>query len=725
MALMARPGLCRLIEWAALLLLAWVLASASGAQAGVLDKAALEKVFGPALVVGEKNAGLPVWPLFAREESRLELRGYVFESLDFERVRGYSGKPINLLVAIDPAGTFLDVRLLGHDEPFFTSAAGTAVLDTFAAQYKGLSIHHRIEIFGHKARTSRDVTSAKLHGVAAGTVTVKAMDASILESATSVARAHIAALEPGGTGGTGGTGGLNATPASGVRSTRLSERHTPLSWQELVEQGAVQSLSLTRGQIENAFAGTRAAGADKRVATAPDEAALSFHTAFVSIPKIGRNLLDDAGWRQLNANLRRASHALLVTETGPLARMAYESQRVQQAVPFVLKQGGKELRLRAMAYDTALAVPGYPQDQRAHLLLVDAATPLDPVQPFDLSFRLQRRWGSFPDQLAQADFALGYQLPDAAAWIAASYEPAWFAVWRQRAWEIAVLVAALGVLVVALARQQWISTSQRRLDRFRIGYLLFTLFFIGWYAQGQLTVVNITASAEALAAGGDLTFLLTDPITVLLWLFVGGTLLVWGRGTFCGWLCPFGALQELISVVTRRLGLRPRRVRAAMDARLKRVKYGVLAVVLGSVFLTPAFGPGAAEVEPFKTAISAYFVRDWSYVLWAAMCLGLSVFVYRGYCRYICPLGAALAATDMLRRWAWIPRRKECGTPCQTCRHRCDYQAIEPIGKIDYAECFQCLDCVAIHQDDARCLPLIQNLKQGARVFPIAAVRGA
>ena len=719
MALMARTSLRRLIEWAALLVLAWVLAAASGVHAGVLEKAALEKVFGPALVVGEKNAGLPVWPLFARQESRLELRGYVFESLDFERVRGYSGKPINLLVAIDPAGTFLDVRLLGHDEPFFTSAAGTAVLNTFAAQYQGLSIHHRIEIFGHKARTSRDAASAKLHGVAAGTVTVKAMDASILESATSVARAHIAALEAGG------AGGLNAAPASGARSTRLSERHTPLRWQELVDRGAVQSLSLTRGRIESAFAGTRAAGADKRAATAPDEAVLSFHTAFVSIPKIGRNLLDSAGWRQLNANLRRASHALLVTETGPLAKMAYESQRVQQEVPFVLKQGGRELRLRAMAYDTALAVPGYPQDQRAHLLLVDAATPLDPLQPFDLSFRLQRRWGSFPDQLAQADFALGYQLPDAAAWTSASYEPAWFAVWRERAWEIAALVVALAVLVVALARQQWLSTSQRRLDQFRIGYLLFTLFFIGWYAQGQISVINITASAEALAAGGDLTFFLTDPITVLLWLFVGGTLLVWGRGTFCGWLCPFGALQELISVVTRRLGLRPLRVRAAMDVRLKRVKYGVLAVVLGSVFLTPAFAPGAAEIEPFKTAISAYFVRDWPYVLWAVMCLGLSVFVYRGYCRYICPLGAALAATDLLRRWAWIPRRNECGTPCQSCRHRCDYQAIEPIGKVIYAECFQCLDCVAIHHDDTRCLPLIQNLKPGARVFPITPVSSA
>ena len=162
-----------------------------------------------------------------------------------------------------------------------------------------------------------------------------------------------------------------------------------------------------------------------------------------------------------------------------------------------------------------------------------------------------------------------------------------------------------------------------------------------------------------------------------------------------------------------------------MDTRLKRVKYGVLAVVLGSVFLTPAFAPGAAEVEPFKTAISAYFVRDWPYLLWAVMCLGLSVFVYRGYCRYICPLGAALAATDLLRRWAWIPRRSECGTPCQSCRHRCDYQAIEPIGKVIYAECFQCLDCVAIHQDDARCLPLIQSLKPGTRVFPIRPVASA
>jgi polyferredoxin len=116
-----------------------------------------------------------------------------------------------------------------------------------------------------------------------------------------------------------------------------------------------------------------------------------------------------------------------------------------------------------------------------------------------------------------------------------------------------------------------------------------------------------------------------------------------------------------------------------------------------------------------------YFVRDWPYIAWAVFCIGLSVFVYRGYCRYICPLGAALAATNVLQRWSWIPRRETCGTPCQTCRHRCEYQAIEPEGKVNYSECFQCLDCVSIYQDDQRCLPLIQERKDGSRFIPINA----
>lgn len=301
-------------------------------------------------------------------------------------------------------------------------------------------------------------------------------------------------------------------------------------------------------------------------------------------------------------------------------------------------------------------------------------------------------------------------------------EPDWVSQWKLRQNEIAILLAGLALLSVALFAQKRFSANARWLRVLRTTYLLFTLGFIGWYAQGQLTIVNITAAIESLASGDDLSFLMNDPISVILWLFVGVTLLIWGRGTFCGWLCPFGALQELISLLSNAIGLRQRRVRAALDAKLKWIKYGVLAVIIVSLFVAPNFAGWAVEIEPFKTAISLYFMRAWPYVLWAVACLALTVFTYRGYCRYICPLGAALASVNFLSRWAWIPRRSSCGTPCQTCRHRCEYQAIDQSGKINYRECFQCLDCVSIYQDDHRCLPLIQQRKQGMTVIAIKRV---
>lgn len=298
----------------------------------------------------------------------------------------------------------------------------------------------------------------------------------------------------------------------------------------------------------------------------------------------------------------------------------------------------------------------------------------------------------------------------------------WKNEWKARRYEIATLLAGLTLLSVALFMQKRFSAQVKRLRILRTLYLLFTLGFLGWYAQGQLTIVNITAAIESLVSGDDLSYLMNDPMTVILWIFVGATLLVWGRGTFCGWLCPFGALQELISLLSNAVGIRQRRVRAALDAKLKWIKYAVLVVIIASLSVAPAFSSWAVEIEPFKTAISLYFQRSWPFVLWAVACLTLTVFVYRGYCRYICPLGAALASMNFLRRWSWIARRTECGTPCQSCRHRCEYQAIEPSGKINYSECFQCLDCVSIYQDDQRCLPLIQHKKQSRAVIAIQPV---
>jgi polyferredoxin len=117
------------------------------------------------------------------------------------------------------------------------------------------------------------------------------------------------------------------------------------------------------------------------------------------------------------------------------------------------------------------------------------------------------------------------------------------------------------------------------------------------------------------------------------------------------------------------------------------------------------------EVEPFKTAISVFFVREWYFVGYAVLCLLVSAVIFKGYCRYLCPLGAFMALGSFLQIRRWIKRREDCGSPCQLCKVRCQYQAIKRSGEINYSECFGCLDCVDIYQDKTQCVPLILQEK--------------
>jgi polyferredoxin len=181
-------------------------------------------------------------------------------------------------------------------------------------------------------------------------------------------------------------------------------------------------------------------------------------------------------------------------------------------------------------------------------------------------------------------------------------------------------------------------------------------------------------------------------------------------------------LQELISQFTQRFGVTWVRVPERWDARLKKVKYVVLAGLLLSATVSVTWTDSLVEIEPFKTSITLNFVRAWPFVLWAVTTVLLSAFVYKGYCRYLCPLGAGMGVLAKLRRWDWIARRTECGEPCQRCRSDCAYQAIDRQGKVDYDECFQCMDCVVIYESDSLCVPRILENRASRDVIPIHAV---
>jgi NosR/NirI family nitrous oxide reductase transcriptional regulator len=109
-----------------------------------------------------------------------------------------------------------------------------------------------------------------------------------------------------------------------------------------------------------------------------------------------------------------------------------------------------------------------------------------------------------------------------------------------------------------------------------------------------------------------------------------------------------------------------------------------------------------------------YFVRSLPFVAYALLLLALGMFIHKFYCRYVCPLGAGLAILGRLRRFEWLNRRRECGSPCQVCRHRCGINAIDRQGSIDYDECIQCLECIVIINDDKQCAPAMVAAKRDA-----------
>lgn len=686
----------------------------SAAQAGSLDRAAVEALFPPPLVVGERGTSLPVWPVFRRAGAQLELQAHVFETIDLEPVSGYGGKPSNLLVVMDRDGSFRDVRLLSHSEPIFKSEAGSATLNNFAAQYKGLSLNHSIQVLGPKAQRVQTETTATLHGVLAGTVSALAIDKSILESAAQVAQARL--REARG----------EAADAAPTALRGPNDRYRKSGFNALASAKLVQPILLSNRQVEAAFKGTPGASRDAEGTIRPEVAAIDAWVVLPGLPQAGRNLLDPTGWMQVRQLREDGVDTLLLLDGGRYRFAAASAPEQPRAATLSLRQGERGFALREQPYEHGLALSGQRSgvavDAAVRLFAIAPAadgTRLDILQPLTLAVSVLR--GS--DEAAQravASFEQRFEIPGAADYQPAREWPAWMAAWSQRGSDLLILGLGLLMLTIVLLRQRWLAASTRRLAVFRAAYLVFTLGFVGWWAQGQLTILSLTSAIEAGVAGRSLDFLLADPMAVVLWAFTGITLLVWGRGTFCGWLCPFGALQELAAMIVQRLGLRRFKLRRALDQRLKLVKYALLSMIVGASVVSAAVTEQIVEIEPFKTSITMYFQRDWPYLLWAIGCIGIGVLVHRGYCRYVCPLGAALAIAGRLRVWGWIPRRAECGSPCQTCRHRCEYQAIEPAGKVQYDECFQCLDCVEIHEDAAVCLPLVRE--QRARVIPIVSL---
>ncbi|MFB2550510.1 4Fe-4S binding protein [Ensifer soli] len=686
----------------ALLLLALV---ALPAAAAPLAREALEAMIVPPYALGEPVNDKGVWSLLNSGGAEA---GYVFETGPLAPLPGFSGAPIDMLVTIDRDGRFLDVRLVSHNEPIFVSGLGEAPLRAFLEQYRGHSIREPLVVGTPYGAAGGGSDLVYLDGVTKATASVRIAHESILAATLAVAREKMQGI------------------ASGPPVRPDPSMDTVLSFDDLVARGLARNLKVTNAELDTSFAGTRWADDDPDAAADPHGLYLDLWAIDIGSPSIARAVLTDDSLKDLARFLAVSpdDEPILVIDAGRHRLVSPDFVRNTAPDRLSAEQDGLPVALRDADLGFATR-PGVPEGT-AMILRIDRRLGFDPTRDWVLSAQAVRAHGMLQPEMGSRHFSLTLAA-DPAFYIRAGetkQRPAWQEAILARKGDLIVLAIGLSGLLLALGPGMHRLSAPRVATPARLAILGVVVVFVGWWGQGQLSIVTALAAMRAATGGGSLAVLLYDPFSLLVWAAAILGFVLWGRGLFCGWLCPFGAMQEFAHHLGQWLRLKEWNPSPLWDRRLKRIKYLALAGLVAVAFLLPEATETAAEVEPFKTAVTTLFRREWYYVAYAAFWLVLAMVTFKGFCRYLCPLGALMAIGGLVRGRDWIPRRTECGTPCQLCRVRCRYGAIKASGRIDYSECFQCLDCVTIHDDRRQCVPLVLAARGKAMPGPRMAKKG-
>lgn len=658
--------------------------------------------------------------------------GYVFLNSDIVNATGYSSKPIHILVGMALDGEIVGLKLVEHDEPIVLIGISIDRINNFIDGYIGLNFVRN---------PPRGRMSPPVDIISGVTVTLMVIGDSITRSSLVVAREL-------------GIGRDGPAPVAQTATPTIDMSVTePQSWDALLSAGAITNMQLTVGDVNQAFeTANNKKAAEHPEPGAPEDIFIDMYVAQVSVPGIGRSMLGQALWNQLEERLEPGQQAILVAANGPYSFKGSGYVRGGIFDRIEVLQGPQGFRFRDRNHQRLgdVMAEGAPSFREIALYVVPEDQTFDPTQPWQLQLLVQRTISV--QEKAFMTFDLSYRIPDdyliyppaasapapadsmtttAATPIEtidddayADYDDSalWKHMWKAKTVQITVLIIALIILTSVFFFQNWFARHPVFYDRFRLAYLAFTLFWLGGYAMAQLSVVNVLTFTHSLRTGFQWEYFLMDPLVFILWCATAVSALFWNRGAFCGWLCPFGSLQELMNRAARTLGVKQIRVPFGLHERLVALKYVIFLALFAFSLYDLGFAERMSEVEPFKTTIILKFMRYWPYVLFAVAILSASLFIERFYCRYMCPLGAALAIPARLRLFDWLKRYKECGNPCQRCAVECPVDAIHPEGHINPNECIQCLNCQVLYYHDQKCPHLIKkNAKRKRKPAPAGA----
>jgi polyferredoxin len=205
------------------------------------------------------------------------------------------------------------------------------------------------------------------------------------------------------------------------------------------------------------------------------------------------------------------------------------------------------------------------------------------------------------------------------------------------------------------------------------------------------------------------------------WYFLIGmgivtTLLI--AGFYCGWICPFGAIQELLHRIVP-LNFNPSR---QIDRKARYIRYIILGIIVIAVFMAGTIS--IANYEPFGTL----FAFRGTIIMWIFLIFVLivSAIHFRFFCKYLCAVGAFLGILSKFSLFK-IKTTERCVSD-KLCLKCCQMHAINIREQdntivVNPSWCISCNECLSICRKNALRLKiedlLHKDMNKNNPMFPL------
>ena len=581
----------------------------------------------------EKSGEPPVFRGYRNaSDGSEELVGFVFLSADVPPEEKGFAAPIDMLIGMNTAGQLTGMKVLNYTESYRYSLGDFVADPAFQAQFKNKAI---VDEF----RVMRDVD-----GLTGATMTSFAISQGARGAARRVATAYLNYEE------------VDQQTLASIANAKAEI--DSLSWEDMLANGMITVLSVPL----------------------PMDQEIILSAMFIGHPVIGEYVIGSSDYERADrdSRARLGGDGLILLAVGGSGATQFRANMLS-----IAQGDGKAQRLDPNHFVTAGsadtgAIAGHANYAGA-IVLEDT---IDLNQPFTILYKPR----SSPENLGMEYniYPLGRALINGDPILSEAdlereriaqsniFVRLWFAPpWGVTPWaEVISLSLILGLVLSAFfrkdARIRWVALSA-------------TLLYLGFYKGGFLSVAHITGAIHQ----GPGIFLGNLPMLMLI-VFTIITTIIWGR-VFCSSLCPFGAVQDLIAYFTPK-AWRFKMPQVIHDNALY-VKYAVLALIVG----TAISGSSISLFQYFEPFGTLFFFSS-SVMLWSILILILiaSMLVERFYCRYVCPLGAALGIVSLVSPLR-ISRVPQCSL-CKVCEHACPTGAIRS-ENIDFKECVRCDIC--------------------------------